>query len=205
LAWNSLRFVTADKARAGAIIRLDNKLWRIISSVKSQKGQMSTSYGIRLVNIVDPTRTKELTCPPSQDLSDARYERVRTLFSGFDDVDNACFVYPETSALAGTEINIKATSLPLWQQQWLAVRMNVDVLRVFGESEDDPDWFGDIIIPTNWTFTIEKLRMKGMYKLASFVECDAELTVPDSANLGDRVKVVIRTDGTASYNGKGDA
>ncbi len=166
---------------------------------------MSTSYGIRLVNIVDPTRTKELTCPPSQDLSDARYERVRTLFSGFDDVDNACFVYPETSALAGTEINIKATSLPLWQQQWLAVRMNVDVLRVFGESEDDPDWFGDIIIPTNWTFTIEKLRMKGMYKLASFVECDAELTVPDSANLGDRVKVVIRTDGTASYNGKGDA
>ena len=196
------RSVMADKARAGMIVRMDKKYWRVVSNKRSQKGQMSVSFAVKMVQVGHPDKIKETVVPGSTELPDVRAQRHRLLFSGFDDEDYACFVFPEASNEAGREVNIPAKSLPDYQQKYLCVRMPVDVLQIPTESEEEEDFWGDITLPSSWTYTVEGLRTKGMYKLAQLEECDGEVSISDAVNVGAKIKVVIRPDGTASYAGR---
>lgn len=196
------RDIYADKLRAGHILRIDKKYYRVISNGRSQKGQSTASFHCKMVEIGNNERTKEVISNQTQDFVEARFERLRLLFSGFDDDDNACFVYPQHSNEAGREVNIPASKLPEVQQKFLAVMMPCDVLHIFAESDDEADYYGEVMMPTNWAYSVEKVRMKGMYKMAVFNECDGEITVGDQVGPGDKVKVIIRPDGSASFSGK---
>ena len=145
---------------------------------------------------------KEFTVSQSHDFAEVRYERVRLLFSGFDDLDFACFVYPEHSAEAGKEVNIKGDSLPEGQQKYLACGMPIDILHLFNDEDETKDQWIDINMPSSYTYTVEKVAIKGLYKMAHLVECDGLVSVPDAVQVGDAIKVVLKPDGTASFSGR---
>jgi translation elongation factor P/translation initiation factor 5A len=203
------RGIFADKIRAGHIIKDTGRYWRCISNARSQKGQGAASYHMKMVDVVSG-KSREFASPAGKDYPEARTERLKLLFSGFDDSDQACFVYPQHSAQAGQEINLPGTSLAEYLQKWLACGMPVDMLHIHGDDEEAAatggaamsDLYCDIMMPSNYVYTVEKLGIKGMYKLAYFVECDGNVTVSDNVQVGDKIKVIVRTDGTASFSGK---
>jgi translation elongation factor P/translation initiation factor 5A len=202
------RGLFADKIRAAHIIKDSGRHWRVVSNNRAQKAQGAASYFIKAVDVLN-ARKREFLSPAGKDYPEARSQRVKVLFSGFDDNDMACFVYPQHSSLAGQEINVPATSLPETMQKWLACGMPCDILQITADEEDavpgggpPADIFCDVVMPSNYVYTVEKLGIKGMYKLAYMVECDGSVTVSDNVQTGDKIKVVVRSDGTASFSGK---
>ncbi|KPA79658.1 putative mitochondrial hypothetical protein [Leptomonas pyrrhocoris] len=200
------RGVFADKVRAGMVLRVDKKVFRVVANTRSQKGQNAASFNIKLTE-VGTARKKEVTAGQGHDFSEVRAERIRLLFSGFDDDDFACFVFPEHSPDAGKEINIPADSLPEVQQKFLACGMPTDVLHIIPDEDvqDDKEVWTEITMPSSYVYTVEKLTLKGLYKMASFVECDGTVSVNDQIQLGDKVKLVIKPDGTVSFGGRASA
>ena len=223
----AIRGIMADKLKAGMLLRIDKRVWRVGSCTRQQKGQNAASFHVKLREGGGNGRTKESTSGQGHEYSEARYERVRLLFSGFDETDLACFVYPQHHNMAGQEVNIPAATLPEYQQKFLCVAMPCDVTHVFADEEDGPatadsdsenasaigaaakgkstapgDMWCEVVMPSNYVYTVEKLSVKGMYKLAHFVECDGSVTVSDNIQPGDKVKVVVRPDGTASFQQK---
>lgn len=196
------RGIFADKLKVGAVIRLDKRVWRLVSTGKSQKGQGVAQYHLKFAEI-NTDKKKEIAVSATVDFPEVRYERVKLLFSGFDDDDNACFVYPQHSNSAGKEVNLPATKLQEHHQKFLACGMPVDLLHIIPEEDDGLDeiW-GELNVPTNYEYTVEKLTMKGLYKMAVLKECDGMVSVSDVVQPNDRIKVIVRPDGTASFNGK---
>ena len=209
LLFDSSRAIFADKVRAGNIVKDQGKYWRVVSNSRSQKGQGAASYHLKVSDVLSGKK-KEFTSPANKDFPEARTERLKLLFSGFDDDDMACFVYPQHHNLAGQEINIPGTSLSDQLQKWLACGMPVDMLHIMGDDDEvvmtggatTTDHYCDIMIPSNYVYTVERLGIKGMYKLAFFEECDGSVTVSDNVQIGDKVKVTLRNDGTAGFGGK---
>lgn len=197
------RGIFCDKAKPGLIVRLDKRLWRLAHVSKSQKGQGAASYHIKL-NELGTTKRKEMTSvPATTDLAEVRYERVKLLFSGFDDDDNACFVYPQHSSLAGQEVNVPASKLTEQHQKFLAVGMPADLMHIPADDElEVEELWAELVIPTSYEYTVENLSMKGMYKMAVLAECDGLVSVTDNIQPGDRIKVTIRPDGKCSFGGK---
>ncbi|EAN97319.1 hypothetical protein C3747_45g250 [Trypanosoma cruzi] len=198
------RGVFADKARAGMIIAIDKRYYRVLANTRSQKGQNAASFNIKLVE-VGTGRKKEVTAGQGHDFAQVRAERVRLLFSGFDDDDMACFVYPEHASDAGKEVNIPGDSLPDVQQKFLCCGMPVDILHIIPDDEDSSDakdiW-AEVVMPSSYNYTVEKISLKGMYKMASFKECDGVVSVNDSVQINDKVKVTIKPDGTVAFGGR---
>mmetsp|Transcript_61896 Transcript_61896/g.71987 ORF Transcript_61896/g.71987 Transcript_61896/m.71987 type:complete len:228 (+) Transcript_61896:67-750(+) len=200
------RDIFSDKVRAGMILQLDKRFFRVVANARSQKGQNAASYNIKLSE-VGTGKKKEVTAGQGHDFTEVKAERVRLLFSGFDDNDMACFVFPEHAAEAGKEINIPGDSLPDVQQKFLCTGMPVDLLHIMPdeevvEGEKGSDFWSEVVMPTSWNYTVEKVTLKGMYKMASFIECDGLVSVNDSVQLGEKIKIVIRPDGTAAFSGK---
>lgn len=194
------RGITADRLRAGNIIVVDGKNYRVVSNGRSQKGQTAAVFHAKLSE-VGTGKLKEVSSTQGHDYVEARYERVRMLFSGFDENDMACFVYPQFSGDAGKEVNILATTLSETVQNFLAVRMPCELTHVFGEEGKEDVW-SEVNIPTSYTYTVEKITAKGMQRMAYFFECDGCVSVPDNVQLNDKVKVIIRQDGTAAFHSK---
>ena len=197
------RPITCDKSKNGNLVRIDKRMWRIASISKSQKGQGSASYNLKLTELGTGKKKEMNALPPSYDLPEVRYQRVKLLFSGYDDEDNACFVYPQTSSQAGEEVNIPASSLSEQHQKFLCVGMPVDYMHILADEEADvkEQWL-ELVVPTTYEYTVENLQMKGMYKMAVLNECDGLVSVTDNIQPGDRIKVTIRPDGTTSFGGK---
>lgn len=200
------RAVFADKVRAGMILMVDKRFYRVLANTRSQKGQNAASFNIKLVE-VGTARRKEVTAGQGHDFEEVRAERVRLLFSGFDDDDFACFVYPEHSTQAGEEVNLPGTSLPETQQQFLCCGMPCDILHISPDDEnpDDKGIWSEVVMPSSYVYTVEKITLKGLYKMASLVECDGTISVNDQIQLGDKIKVVIKPDGTATFGGRATA
>ncbi|KAH9599459.1 Translation elongation factor [Trypanosoma melophagium] len=202
--WLAQRGVFADKVRAGMILNVDKRHYRVVANTRSQKGQNAASFNIKLIE-VGTGRKKEVTAGQGHDFAEVRAERVRLLFSGFDDDDMACFVYPEHSADAGKEVNIPGDSLPEIQQKFLCCGMPVDILHILSDEDEGPeakDIWAEVIMPSSYAYTVEKMSLKGMYRMASFKECDGVVGVNDSVQVNDKVKVIIKADGTAAFGGR---
>ncbi|KAG5500243.1 hypothetical protein JIQ42_04578 [Leishmania sp. Namibia] len=194
--------VFADKVRAGMVLRVDKRVYRVVANTRSQKGQNAASFNIKLTE-VGTSRKKEMTAGQGHDLTEVRAERVRLLFSGFDDDDFACFVFPAHSPDAGKEVNIPGDSLPEVQQQFLACGMPVDILHIIpDEDSSDKEMWTEITMPSSYVYTVDKITLKGLYKMASFVECDGTVSVTDQIQLGEKIKVVIKPDGTVAFGGR---
>jgi translation elongation factor P/translation initiation factor 5A len=132
------RSVFMEKARAGMLVKYDKRIWRIASVTKAQKGQGAATFHVKL-NELDSERKKEMSSvAASFDFPEVRYERVKFLFSGYDDDDNACFVYPQHSSKSGQEVNLPASKLKEQHQQFLAVGMPVDMLHIGGRTRMTP-------------------------------------------------------------------
>ena len=203
LAFGQQRQITADRLRAGTLVRYEKKTYRVQASAKSQKGQGAASFTVRMVEMESGKKKEVSSIPPSFDFPEVRAQRVKLLFSGFDDDDNACFVFPQHSPQAGEEVNIPATSLSEQHQKFLAVGMPVDILHIPEDEEtQQKEKWTELSIPTNYQFTVENLHMKGMYKMASLKECDGVVSVTDNIQPNDQIKVTIRHDGTSSFAGK---
>jgi translation elongation factor P/translation initiation factor 5A len=200
------RGVFADKVRAGMVLRVDKKVYRVVANTRSQKGQNAASFNIKLTE-VGTGRKKEVTAGQGHDFTEVRAERIRLLFSGFDDDDFACFVFPEHSPDAGKEINLPGDSLPEIQQKFLACGMPVDVLHIIPDEDvpDEKEVWTEITMPSSYVYTVEKLTLKGLYKMATFVECDGTVSVNDQIQLGDKIKIVLKPDGTVSFGGRANA
>ncbi|CUE68944.1 bacterial-type elongation factor P-like protein, putative [Bodo saltans] len=198
------RDIFSDKVRAGMVLAVDKRYYRVTANSRSQKGQNAASFNIKLSE-VGTGKKKEVTAGQGHDFTEVRCERVRLLFSGFDDDDQACFVFPEHSAEAGKEVNIKGDSLPEVQQKYLAVSMPVDILHIMPEDEsgnEAKDVWAEVIMPTNYVYTVERITLKGLYKMASFVECDGVVSVNDGVQALEKVRVNFKPDGTAAFAGK---
>ncbi|EPY35266.1 hypothetical protein STCU_01167 [Strigomonas culicis] len=198
------RGVFADKVRAGVVLKVDKRYYRVVANTRSQKGQNAASFNIKLTE-VGSGRKKEVTAGQGHDFEEVRAERVRLLFSGFDDDDYACFVFPEHAADAGKEVNIPGDSLPLVQQQFLACGMPVDLLHIMPDEDSadaDKDIWAEVVMPSSYVYTVEKINLKGLYKMASLVECDGSVSVNDQIQLGEKIKVIVKPDGTASFGGR---
>lgn len=218
------RHVFSDKVRAGMILRVDKKFFRVTANSRSQKGQNAASYNVKLVEI-GTGKKKEVTAAQGHDFQEVRAERARLLFSGFDDADYACFVFPEHAADAGKEVNIPGDSLPELQQKFLCTGMPVDLLHIMPEDDANDeeakkgnsssssesnakatqagsDVWCEVMMPTSYNYTVDKLTLKGMYKMASFEECDGMVSVPEGVQVKDKIKISFRPDGTAIHAGK---
>jgi translation elongation factor P/translation initiation factor 5A len=197
------RSVFTEKARAGMLVKYDKRIWRIASVTKAQKGQGAATFHVKL-NELDSERKKEMSSvAASFDFPEVRYERVKFLFSGYDDDDNACFVYPQHSSKSGQEVNLPASKLKEQHQQFLAVGMPVDMLHIGGEDEDDTkEVWTELNIPTNYEYTVEGFTMKGVYKMANLKECDGVVSVSDNIQPGDKIRITLRTDGKAAFSQK---
>lgn len=185
------------------ILKIDKKHYRVVGSARSQKGQNAASYNVKLTE-VGTGRKKEVTAGQGLDFEETRAERVRLLFSGFDDDDFACFVYPEHSNEAGTEVKLPGDSLPEQQQQYLCCGMPVDILHILADEDthDEERWV-EVVMPNSYVYTVEEIKMKGMYKMAVLKECDGTISVNDTVQIGEKIKVVLKSDGTASFAGRG--
>ena len=182
------RFVTAERVKPGMLVRYENKHWRILKSSRSQKGKNVASMHVRLSCLSKGSvgRGKELTLNPTQDLPEANSERLKVYFSGYDDDDNACFVFPPDSIHHGKEINIPASELSETHQNFLAVRMPCDLLRI-NDEENEKEFYPELTIPVNYVYTTEKVFSRGMFKFATFEECDGQVTVTDAVQAGTKV------------------
>lgn len=90
--------------------------------------------------------------------------------------------------------------------------MPVDVLHIIPDNDDVGDGdvnaqdakeiWAEVNIPTSYTYTVEKIVLKGLYKMASLVECDGMIGVNDTIQPGDKIKVIIKQDGTAAFGGR---
>ena len=195
--------IFADKIRAGHIFKEANKIWRVLGNSRSQKGQMSATYNIKVAEIGNPLKTKEIRSSQGHDFPEVRCEKTKLLFSGFDDDDFACFVFPEHHSEAGKEVNIKGDSLPETHQKFLACGMPVDLLHVLPDEEDGvKEMWTEVSLPSSHTYTVEKIQLKGMYKMAVLEECDGTISVTDAVQIGDKIKVTIKPDGTAQFGQK---
>lgn len=199
------RSIFADKVRAGIILKIDKRHYRVVGSTRSQKGQNAASFNVKLVE-VGTGRKKEVTAAQGHDFEETRAERVRLLFSGFDDDDQACFVYPEHSEQAGTEVNIQGDSLPDLAQQFLCCGMPVDVLHILPDEESNTEekWC-EVMMPSSYNYTVEQINMKGLYKMAVLKECDGVVSVNDTVQIGEVIKVILKPDGTASFGGRANS
>ena len=205
------------------ILTVDRKYYRVTANTRAQKGQLAASFNVKLVEI-GSGKKKEVTAAQGHDFQEVRSERIRLLFSGFDDDDMACFVYPEHSADAGKEINLPGDSLPEIHQKFLCCGMPVDVLHITLDEDEvkkdaasttgkpaaastgsntSTDIWCEVLMPTSYVYTVEKLVLKGMYKMAAFEECDGMVSVNDSVQTKDKIKISLRLDGTAVFAGKG--
>lgn len=200
------RGVFSDKVRAGMVIMQDKKYYRVVANTRSQKGQNAASYNIKLQE-VGTGRRKEVTAAQGHDFHEVRAERVRLLFSGFDDNDMACFVHPEHSAEAGKEVNLVADALPEVQQKFLSCGMPIDILHIPPDEDSgtSKDVWSEVTMPSSYVYTVEKLSLKGLYKMASLVECDGEVSVNDQIQQNDKIKIVFKADGTAAFGGRASA
>lgn len=201
---DSKREVFSDKVRAGMVLGVDKRYYRVMANTRSQKGQNAASYNIKLAEVGTGKR-KEVTAGQGHDFTEIRCERVRLIFSGFDDDDKACFVYPEHASEAGKEVNIPGDSLPELQQKYLCVAMPVDVLHIMPEDESGTvaeDLWSEVIMPSSYAYTVEKITLKGLYKMASFVECDGLVSVNDGVQALEKIRVMFKPDGTAAFGGK---
>lgn len=197
------RYIFADKVRAGMVMKIDKRFYRVVANTRSQKGQNAASFNIKLTE-VGTGRKKEVTAGQGHDFDEVRAERVRLLFSGFDDDDRACFVFPQHHTEAGQEINIPGDSLPDLQQNFLSCGMPCDLLHIIPEEDatDDKEVWSEVNMPSNYVYTVEKITLKGLYKMASFVECDGTVSVNDQVQLGDKLKILLKPDGTAGFGGR---
>eukprot|EP00758_Cryptobia_borreli_P012663 Tbor_TRINITY_DN5766_c2_g4::TRINITY_DN5766_c2_g4_i2::g.19733::m.19733 len=127
--------IFADKLCPGQIITQDKRYWRVLSNQRSQEGQVSANYNIK-VQEVGGIKQKDITASQGFDFTEVKYEKVRLLFSGFDENDYACFVYPEHHANSGKEVNIKGESLSEGLQKFLAVGMPSDLLHIITDDDD---------------------------------------------------------------------
>lgn len=188
------------------VLRVDKKVYRVVANTRSQKGQNAASFNIKLTE-VGTSRKKEVTAGQGHDFTEVRAERLRLLFSGFDDDDMACFVFPEHSPDAGKEVNLPGDSLPEVQQKFLACGMPVDILHIIPDEDvpDEKEIWTEVTMPSSYVYTVEKLTLKGLYKMASFVECDGTVSVNDQIQLGDKIKLIIKPDGTVSFGGRANA
>ena len=130
------RHILSDRIRSGQIVKLEKRFFRVVSNTRSQKGQNAASFHIKLAE-VGTTRTKSLTANSGTDYNEAHYERLKLLFSGFDNDDFGCFVYPQHTQQAGKEVNIPAKELSELQQKYLCVGMPVEVLHIMDEDEQE--------------------------------------------------------------------
>lgn len=203
--WECQRTIFADKVRSGMILKVDKRHFRVVGSTRSQKGQNAASFNIKLSE-VGTGRKKEVTAAQGHDFEEARAERVRLIFSGFDDDDQACFVYPEHSQEAGKEVNLPGDSLSDQQQNFLCCRMPVDLLHILADEDQQVEerWC-EVLMPSSYNYEVEQLSMKGMYKMATLKECDGTVSVNDTVQLGDTIKVVLKQDGTVSFGGRVNA
>ncbi|CCW64360.1 unnamed protein product [Phytomonas sp. EM1] len=197
------RWIFADKIRAGMVLKVDKRIYRVTASTRSQKGQNAASFNVKLAE-VGSGRKKEVTAGQGHDFEEVRATRVRLLFSGFDDDDAACFVFPQHSSEAGREILLPASSLPEIQQNFLCCGMPVDLLRVLPDSDkpEESEIWMEPVMPSSYVYTVERITLKGLYKMASLVECDGVISVNDSVQIGEKVKVVLKPDGTAAFGGR---
>ncbi|CAJ1004955.1 putative Elongation factor P (EF-P) KOW-like domain containing protein [Leishmania naiffi] len=198
------RGVFADKVRAGMVLRVDKRVYRVVANTRSQKGQNAASFNIKLTE-VGTSRKKEVTAGQGHDFAEVRAERVRLLFSGFDDDDFACFVFPPHSPDAGKEVNIPGDSLPEVQQKFLACAMPVDILHIIPDEDTEKETWTEITMPSSYVYTVETITLKGLYKMAAFVECDGTVSVNDQIQLGEKIKVVIKPDGTVAFGGRANS
>lgn len=200
------RYVFADKVRAGMVLKIDKRFYRVVANTRSQKGQNAASFNIKLTE-VGTARKKEVTAGQGHDFDEVRAERVRLLFSGFDDDDMACFVFPQHHSDAGKEVNLPGDSLPELQQSFLCCGMPCDVLHIIPEedSQEGKELWTEVNMPSSYVYTVEKILLKGLYKMASFVECDGTISVNDQIQLGEKVKVLLKPDGTAGFGGRAAA
>lgn len=193
-------FLFADKIRAGHIFKDQNKLWRVLSNTRSQKGQLAATYNIKAAEVGNAVKTKDFRANQGHDFPEVRTEKIRLLFSGFDDDDFACFVFPEHHSDAGKEINIKGDSLPEQHQKFLACGMSVDVLHVLPDEDDGvKEMWTEVSLPSSHVYTVEKIQLKGMYKMGLLEECDGTVSVTDAVQIGDKIKINLKTDGTSQF------
>ncbi|KNH05467.1 trans-sialidase [Perkinsela sp. CCAP 1560/4] len=212
------RGIAADKVRAGHIVRYDKNFWRVGSAKRSQKGKNAAVIGLTLdglgtkggISCYGNTKTKVVSVSCGVEFEEANYTRLKVLFSGFDENDMACFVFPIDSMDHGKEINIPGTALLEQHQNFLCVRMPCDLLRVIDDRAGaDADAgkenyiYPEMTLPNNYVYTVDKITTRNGYKFATFVECDGSVTVTDSIQPGMQVKVILRSDGTGgSFGGR---
>ncbi|CAD2217347.1 hypothetical protein, conserved [Angomonas deanei] len=82
--------------------------------------------------------------------------------------------------------------------------MPVDILHIPADDEnpDQKDTWAEVMMPNSYVYTVEKINLKGLYKMATLVECDGSVSVNDQIQPGDKIKVLIKNDGTASFGGR---
>lgn len=198
--------IFADRLRIGHIVKYEGKFWRVAKALRTQKGKNNASIHLKLDELIVGlgARSKEISMGANQDVQEASYSRLRMVFSGFDDDDNACFVYPQDSVKSGQEINIPAVHLTPTQQNFLSVRMPCDLLQITDEGEDGgKEIYPEVKIPDSGIYTVERITAKAMFKFATLKECDGQVTVTDVIQPGDKIKVIIRVDG-GSFGGRAD-
>ncbi|EPY34262.1 hypothetical protein STCU_00414 [Strigomonas culicis] len=83
--------------------------------------------------------------------------------------------------------------------------MPVDLLHIMPDEDSadaDKDIWAEVVMPSSYVYTVEKINLKGLYKMASLVECDGSVSVNDQIQLGEKIKVIVKPDGTASFGGR---
>ncbi|CCW70965.1 unnamed protein product [Phytomonas sp. Hart1] len=196
------RAVFADKVRAGMILKLDARLYRVVASTRSQKGQNAASFNLKLHELGAGGRKKEVSAAQGHDFREIQAQRVRLWFSGFDDHDDGCFVFPPHHAEAGREVNLPAQTLPALSQDFLCCGMPVDLLHVHADDEEGGAIWTEPLLPSSFVYTVERIAMKGLYRMAALVECDGMVSVNDQVQIGEKIKVLLRPDGTAAFGGR---
>ena len=211
------RHMAADRARAGAVVKYDKAFWRISAANRSQKGKNAAVISLSLeglgtkggISTYGNTRSKTITTSCSTEIEEAHFSRLKVLFSGFDDNDMACFVFPPDSIDHGKEINIPGDALMEQHQNFLAVRMPCDLLCVQDDRKDTDDSntenaiYPELTLPVNYVYTVDKVTSRNGYRFATFAECDGSVTVTDSIQPGMQIKVILRSDGTGgSFGGR---
>ena len=211
------RGMAADRCRAGAVIKYDKAFWRVAEAKRSQKGKNAAVISLHLeglgvkggISTYSNSRVKTISTSCGTEIEEANYTRLRVLFSGFDDEDNACFVFPPDSIDHGKEINIRGVDLTEQHQNFLAVRMPCDLLCVHDiakdsdEANSDKAMYPELTLPPHYNYTVDNVTSRNGYRFATFAECDGSITVTDSIQPGMQVKVILRADGTGgSFGGR---
>ncbi|CAD2217348.1 Elongation factor P (EF-P) KOW-like domain containing protein, putative [Angomonas deanei] len=64
--WEAQRGIFADKVRAGMVLMVDKRYYRVLANTRSQKGQTAASFNIKLTE-VGTGRKKEVTAGQGHD------------------------------------------------------------------------------------------------------------------------------------------